>query len=81
MSFGRFMKDATNAICPVDETGRNSVIPSTIARMMTCMRSISILWLLHDGKELDHITDKDEDRGQRDVLEVENGIVEHLRIT
>jgi hypothetical protein len=34
------MMAEVNAICPVDETGRNSVIPSIIARIMAWNKSI-----------------------------------------
>jgi hypothetical protein len=40
------MKDETIIICPVEETGKNSVIPSTIAKTIACQISIKINYFL-----------------------------------
>src|ERR1043166_6450190 len=62
-------------ICPVEEMGKNSVMPSIIARMTACrmsMRRSGFLVFLHDGEELDHKTDQHNNGCQCELAKIED---------
>jgi hypothetical protein len=46
------INDEATIMCPVDDTGKNSVIPSIMARIITCMIFIGVDWGLAQVGEL-----------------------------